>query len=98
MGAVAQLVFGVFVFLQINLTVWIVPAFVAGAIAGERGRGPLGDLLITRLSNAEIVLGKLAAGPVQYATCMAPPFPLPSLLPLLRGGGATLGLVAYAST
>jgi ABC-type Na+ efflux pump permease subunit len=43
----------------------LVPAHVAGLIAGERERRTISDLLVTRLSSAEIVLGKLTAGLAQ---------------------------------
>jgi hypothetical protein len=80
------------------MTGWLVPVFVAGVIAGERERRTLGDLLTTRLTSAEIVLGKLAAGLVQYFGCLATGFPIVGLLPLLGGVGPHLILLAYAGT
>jgi ABC-type transport system involved in multi-copper enzyme maturation permease subunit len=98
LAELADFAFSSFLLLQIALTFWFVPTFVAGVIAGERERRTLGDLLTTRLTSAEIVLGKLAAGLVQYATCLATGLPVVSLLPLLGGVDPGLVLLAYAGT
>lgn len=46
---------------QIALMMLIAPAATAGAICIEKQRGTMTHLLVTDLSNAEIILGKLAA-------------------------------------
>jgi ABC-type transport system involved in multi-copper enzyme maturation permease subunit len=94
----AQSAFNALMLLQFVLTGWLVPVFVAGVIAGERERRTLGDLLTTRLSSAEIVLGKLAAGLMQYFACLATGFPIVCLLPLLGGVDPTVIVLAYAGT
>jgi ABC-type transport system involved in multi-copper enzyme maturation permease subunit len=83
---------------QVLLTMWLIPALVAVAIAEERERRTLTSLLATRLSSAEIVAGKLAAGLVQYTVCLATTFPIMLLLPLLGGVDPRLVLVTYAGT
>lgn len=46
---------------QYVLLLLVTPAFAAGTISDDRTRGTLADLLITPLSSAEIVAGKLLA-------------------------------------
>lgn len=46
---------------QLTLILLAAPAATAGAICLDRARGALTHLLVTDLSNAEIILGKLAA-------------------------------------
>jgi ABC-type transport system involved in multi-copper enzyme maturation permease subunit len=46
---------------ELTLVMLIAPAVTAGAICLDRSRGALHHLLVTDLSDAEIVLGKLAA-------------------------------------
>jgi hypothetical protein len=83
---------------QLGLTIWLVPACVAGVIAEEKERRTLAKLLTTRLSSAEIVLGKVAAGLVQYTTCLATGLPIMVLLPLLGGVDPRLVVLVYAAT
>jgi hypothetical protein len=45
MAASSQAASAIVVFYQFNLTVWLVPVYVAGGIAAERERTALGDLL-----------------------------------------------------
>jgi ABC-type transport system involved in multi-copper enzyme maturation permease subunit len=101
MAAWLQAASAIVVFYQFNLTVWLVPVYVAGGIAAERERTALGDLLTTRLSSAEIVLGKLAAGLAQFATNLAIGFPVMGLAPIVGGvdpGIVLLACVGIAST
>ena len=85
MAVFANYVFSIVAFFQVSLTVWLVPAAVAGVIAAEKEQSTLGALLTTRLRSAEIVLGKLGAGMVQYSTWLATGLPIMILLPLLGG-------------
>ncbi len=97
--------FGGLIFFHYVLASELVPAHVAGLIAGERERRTIGDLLVTRLSSAEIVLGKLTAGLAQFATTFAISVPALVLVPHSSStggvGGARfvvllcLGLIAY---
>jgi ABC-type Na+ efflux pump permease subunit len=73
------------VFFQYVICSELVPVYVAGLIAGERERRTIGDLLTTRLSSAEIVLGKLTAGLAQLATTFALGVPALVLMPLFCG-------------
>ena len=98
MARLVEFVFGQAALVQILLTIWLVPTCVAGVIAEEKERRSLTHLLTTRLTSAEIVLGKLAAGLVQYASCLATGLPILLLFRLL--GGVDLGwvLLTYAGT
>ena len=84
------------VFYQFNLTVCLVPIYVAGGIAAERERRTLGDLLTTQLSRADIVLSKLAAGLAQVATNLAIGVPAMVVLPFLGGVDPGIVVAAYA--
>jgi ABC-type transport system involved in multi-copper enzyme maturation permease subunit len=46
---------------QLSLILLTAPAYTAGAICLDKSRGTLAHLLVTDLSNTELVLGKLAA-------------------------------------
>jgi ABC-type Na+ efflux pump permease subunit len=86
----------VLVFCYYNLAFGVVPIYVAEGIAAERERRVLGDLLRTRLSSADIVLGKLAAGLAQFATNLAIGLPIVALLPFLSGLDAGIIMLACA--
>ena len=94
----AQYLFGAVAATQIVLTMGLVPAFVAGAIALERERRTLDSLLTTRLSSAEIVLGKLFSGLLQYAACLLTTLPIMILLCLVGGIDPRLVLLTHAAT
>jgi ABC-type transport system involved in multi-copper enzyme maturation permease subunit len=98
MAAVSSYVFGLAAQCQIGLTIWLVPACVAAVIAEEKERRTIINLLTTRLTSAEIVLGKLAAGLVQYSTCVVTGLPIMILLPLLGGVDPRLVVLLYAAT
>jgi ABC-type transport system involved in multi-copper enzyme maturation permease subunit len=63
----------------------LIPALVAGVIADEHQRKTLHYLLASRLSSAEIVLGKLGARIVHIATFVALGIPVVCLLALYGG-------------
>ena len=63
----------------------LIPALVAGVIADEHRRKTLHYLLASRLSSAEIVLGKLGARMVHIATFVALGIPVVCLLALYGG-------------
>ena len=84
---------------QLLLIPLIVPAMVAGAIAEEDRRRTMLDLLTTRLTSAEIALGKLAGRLAHVASAIAIPLPIAAiagvyggLVPMLVA--AMIGLVA----
>jgi ABC-type Na+ efflux pump permease subunit len=94
----AQYLFGAVAATQIVLTMWLVPALVAGAIVLERERRTLDSLLTTRLSSAEIVVGKLCGGLLQYAACLLTTLPIMILLCLVGGVDPRLVLLSHAAT
>jgi ABC-type transport system involved in multi-copper enzyme maturation permease subunit len=94
----AQYVFSAVLTIQVTLTIGLVPALVAGAIAQERERRTLDSLLATRLTSAEIVLGKLFGGLVQYAACLLTTLPIMIVLSLLGGIDPRLVLMTHAGT
>jgi len=63
----------------------LIPALIAGVIADEHQRKTLHYLLASRLSSAEIVLGKLGARMVHIATFVALGIPVVCLLALYGG-------------
>jgi ABC-type transport system involved in multi-copper enzyme maturation permease subunit len=98
---VSWFAFGVFanvVFIQITFTIWVVPACVATAIAEEKERRTLSFLAMTRLTSAEIVVGKLAAGLLQYAAWLLTSLPILILLPVFGGLDPRAVLLATAAT
>lgn len=61
LAAVGESFFIALVSIQLTLVLLAAPAYTAGAICRDKMRGTLLHLLVTDLSNAEVVLGKLAA-------------------------------------
>jgi ABC-type transport system involved in multi-copper enzyme maturation permease subunit len=84
--------------IQVVATLFFVPASVARAIAGERDRRTLDDLLMTRLSSVEIILEKLAAGLLHYATYLGTVLPIVAAMPILGGVDPLMVLLAFAGT
>jgi ABC-type transport system involved in multi-copper enzyme maturation permease subunit len=70
---------------QLVLVMLAAPAATAGAICLDRARGTLAHMLMTDLSNFEIVLGKLAARLVPVLTVVACTLPLMEVLTLIGG-------------
>ncbi|MBX6314208.1 MAG: ABC transporter permease, partial [Isosphaeraceae bacterium] len=70
---------------QLALVLLAAPAATAGAICLDKGRGTLAHLLVTDLSDAEIVLGKLAARLVPALGLVACALPVTALATLLGG-------------
>ncbi len=78
---------------QLTLVMVAAPAATAGAICLDRSRGTLTHLLVTDLSDREIVLGKLFARLTPVLVLVAATLPFMELLTLLGGvdPGALLG-------
>jgi ABC-type transport system involved in multi-copper enzyme maturation permease subunit len=72
----------------------LTPAYLAGAIAGERDRGTLELLFTTHLSDREIVLGKLAAVVTHLAGILLAALPLLAITQLW--GGVDIFLLSAA--
>jgi ABC-type transport system involved in multi-copper enzyme maturation permease subunit len=70
---------------QLALVLLVAPAATAGAICFDRARGTLSHMLMTDLSDGEIVLGKLAARLVPVLSLLACVLPVMELLALLGG-------------
>ena len=70
---------------QLALVLLAAPAATAGAICLDRARGTLTHLLLTDLSDAEIVLGKLAARLLPVFSLLVCTLPLMALVTLLGG-------------
>jgi ABC-type transport system involved in multi-copper enzyme maturation permease subunit len=82
---VGQVFFEALVSIQLVLVLLAAPAATAGAVCRDKARGTLTHLLVTDLSNTEIVLGKLAArlaSVLGLVACGAPVL----FLALLLGG------------
>jgi ABC-type transport system involved in multi-copper enzyme maturation permease subunit len=76
----------------------LIPALVAGTISDEYQRKTLHYLLASRLSSAEIVLGKLGARLVHVAAFVALGLPIVSLLMLYGGLNPVNICLVYAGT
>jgi ABC-type transport system involved in multi-copper enzyme maturation permease subunit len=99
--AEAQLAQGFFQMLmvtQLAAVLVLTPVYVAGAIADEKNRGTLDDLLATDLRSREIVLGKLIARLGQVVLLVLLGLPILSLLEFLGGIHAPLVLAGFAAT
>ncbi|WP_422924372.1 ABC transporter permease [Singulisphaera sp. PoT] len=82
MGKVA---FGSFVITQGAAMLLLAPLWTAGIVAEEKARGTLGLLLTTRLSPAEIILGKLASRMLVLLTTMLAGLPILAIISLFGG-------------
>ncbi len=76
----------------------LTPAYLAGAIAGERERGTLELLFTTALRDREIVLGKLAARLAHLGGVLLAGLPLLALTQLWGGVDIRFLLAAFAAT
>jgi ABC-type transport system involved in multi-copper enzyme maturation permease subunit len=83
---------------QLTLVMLAAPAATAGAICLDRARGTLAHLLMTDLSDAEVVLGKLAARLAPVLGLVACALPMLALLTLLGGVDPRAILGAFAVT
>jgi hypothetical protein len=95
MARCAERTFALLVVGELLITLFVVPEMVARAIAEERERGTLEALLITRLSDAEILLGKAAAVLGSYLCWLATGVPVMVLLCLTSGVDPRLVLLSY---
>ena len=98
LAALGQWFFIAVVGTQLTLVLLIAPAATAGAICLDRIRGTLTHMLMTDLSNAEIVLGKLAARLVPVLGLVGCTLPLLAILTLLGGVDPNALLGAFLIT
>jgi ABC-type Na+ efflux pump permease subunit len=82
----------IFAMLQLTLMLFFAPLFTAAAVAYEKDRRTFNLLLMTGLSDLEIVLGKLVAGLLNILIVLGASVGLLSLCALL--GGISFGQVA----
>ena len=88
----AGLVFQILAPLQLALAVFFSAMLAASAVAQEKDRRTFVLLLLTRLTNQELVLGKLAASLLNVLVMFAAGLPVFMLLSLL--GGISAGQIA----
>src|SRR5204863_2532553 len=82
---VGQAFFQTIVAVQFALVLLAAPAATAGSVCLDKARGTLAHVLVTDLSDAEIVLGKLAARLVPVLGLVACSVPVLFLAMLLGG-------------
>jgi len=94
LGVVARfggVLYLMFAMLQLTLMLFFAPLFTAAAVSYEKDRRTLSLLLMTDLSDLEIVLGKLVAGLLNVLTILAASVGLLSLCAFF--GGISFGQV-----
>lgn len=84
-GEIGAAIFRSFLVAQSVVVLAMTPALFAGLIADERQRKTLHDLLASRLTSGEIVLGKLAARALNVGVLLAIGLPIFSILTFLGG-------------
>jgi ABC-2 family transporter protein len=85
LALLGQRIYGAIACTQIALVLLAAPAATAGAVCLDRIRGGLEHMLVTDLSDTEIVLGKLAARLLPVAALVASGLPVLALSTLLGG-------------
>ena len=80
-----RIFFDAIVATQLTLLFLAAPAATAGAICLEKARGSLAHLLVTDLSDGEIVFGKLSARLMRILGLLACTFPVTAALILMGG-------------
>jgi len=93
-----EALFATFLTVQSVAVLLLTPALVAGVIADERQRKTLHYLLASRLSSAEIILGKLLARMLHLGIFIAIGLPIMSLLTLFGGVDPGIVILAFATT
>jgi ABC-type transport system involved in multi-copper enzyme maturation permease subunit len=95
-AALGQSYFYAIIGVELTLVMLAAPAATAGAICVDRARGTLTHMLVTELSDAEIVLGKLAARLLPVLGLVACTWPVLSICSLLGGIDPTALTLAFA--
>src|SRR5437867_5097341 len=86
------LLFRMFALVQLALALFFAPIVAGSSISAEKDRRTFVLLLMTDLTNGEIIMGKLLASLLQMAVLLATALPIFALSMLL--GGASLEQVA----
>ena len=92
MARFGTVVYSVFAMLQLVIMLFFAPLFTAAAVAYEKDRRTFNLLLMTSLSDLEIVVGKLIAGLLNILIILGASVGLLSICALL--GGISFGQVA----
>jgi ABC-type transport system involved in multi-copper enzyme maturation permease subunit len=71
--------------IELTLVLLVAPAATAGAVSLDRARGTLDHMLVTELSDVEIVLGKLGVRLLPVLLLITCPLPVTALSGLLGG-------------
>lgn len=85
MARFGAMLFQIIAPLQLALALFFAALLAASAVAQEKDRRTLVLLLLTNLTNSELVLGKLLAGMLNVLVLLAASFPLFMLLTLFGG-------------
>jgi ABC-type transport system involved in multi-copper enzyme maturation permease subunit len=85
LAAIGGAFFAAIVGTQLVLVLLAAPAYLAGSVCIDRARGTLTYLLVTHLSDAEIVVGKLGAGFLPVLGLLLAGLPVLVLATLLGG-------------
>jgi ABC-type transport system involved in multi-copper enzyme maturation permease subunit len=84
-AALGESYFYAMIGVELALVLFAAPAATAGAICLDRSRGTLAHVLVTQISDAEIVLGKLAARLAPIFALVACTWPVMAISSLLGG-------------
>ena len=85
MARFGSILYGIFAFLQLTLILFFAPIITAASVAHEKDRRTFLLLLMTDLSDLEIVLGKLTAGLLNILAALAAGAGMLSLCTLFGG-------------
>ena len=94
-AALGQSYFFAIIGVELTLVMLAAPAATAGAICVDRARGTLTHMLVTELSDPEIVLGKLAARLLPILGLVACTWPVLAICSLLGGIDPTALTLAF---
>jgi ABC-type transport system involved in multi-copper enzyme maturation permease subunit len=98
MAAIGMSLFATITSVQGVAVLLLTPALVAGVVADEKRRKTLHYLMSSRLSSAEIILGKLFARLLHIGVFLAVGLPVLSLISLFGGVEPLLVVMVYAGT
>jgi ABC-type transport system involved in multi-copper enzyme maturation permease subunit len=98
MAALGTRIFGAFAILQAVAVLVLTPALVAGVVADEKRRKTLHYLMASRLSSAEVILGKLFARLLHVGIFLAIGLPVMSLISLFGGVEPLAVVLLYAGS
>src|SRR3954447_26402071 len=98
MAAAGSRIFEAFAILQSVAVLVLTPVIVAGVVADEKRRKTLHYLMASRLTSAEIILGKLFARLLHVGIFLAIGLPVMGLISLFGGVEPLWVVLAYGGT